>query len=187
MTLPEHSVPAIFLFSVSATRPPLPSTESRGSRFPGFVGTTSGSDSCVSISPRFVFLRSAIPLARRYPGLPGSWRTPLPACRVLGPRRSCRTMAFGNAVLPSTLKTASTFSSLSFGAVWHGPLNSLSTLRSPGHPGTTQDSLTSDCQSLAGIDTRWVLTRAFAITSQFMLPPSRLALAQLRQYLARRC
>lgn len=39
-------------------------------------------------------------------------------------------MAYGNAVVPSALKTASASSSLPFGAESRGPLGSLSTLRS---------------------------------------------------------
>lgn len=89
-------------------------------------------------------------------------------------------MAYGHAVLPSALKTASASSFPPFGAVWRGPLGSLSTLRSSGHPETTQDSLTSGCHSLAGIETRWVPSRAFAISSQFMLLSFQACLAQPR-------
>jgi len=50
-------------------------------------------------------------------------------------------MVFDALVMPSTLKTVSASSSLSFGAGSHGPPCSLSTLRSSDHSETTQDSL----------------------------------------------
>jgi hypothetical protein len=60
-------------------------------------------------------------------------------------------MAYGLAVMPSGLKTPSASPRLSFGAESRGLPCSLSTLRSPGHPGTTQDSLTDGCQPPDGI------------------------------------
>jgi hypothetical protein len=61
------------------------------------------------------------------------------------------------------------------------PTGSLSTLRRPGRPDTTQDSLTSGCLPLAGIGYPVGSVEGFRLASQFMLPPPRLVLTQPRR------
>src|SRR5579883_1991780 len=74
--------------------------------------------------------------------LPGSWEAPLPSCPALGPRWAARSSPNRiRAVLPAATSMASATTISSFRGSITRPVGSLSTLRSLGHPRTTQDSL----------------------------------------------
>jgi len=84
---------------------------------------------------------------------------PSRTCPVLRPRRDCWVRPFelaalllGSTVLPSAPTTASAPATTSFRGSITRPARSLSTLRSQGHPCTTQDSLPADGPILAGRD-----------------------------------
>jgi len=170
-------------FSPSALRPgrPFPPPSPSGVGSPASTATTSGCDSSRLLRPRFLLVRSAVPLghsvfapcaAECTPRGPGASAWPVP--RTGSPRGRhevsqvpggppCRRAALydpggasapgvaGRWDSPSAAETASAPSFLCFGAESCGPSDSLSTLRRPGHPDTTQDSLTSGCHALAGI------------------------------------
>ncbi len=143
----------------------------RQGAFPCFAGSTRHSDSLTTFPPGFVAFTGAVPpppvvrsqreagahlpqawAVHRMPtghlswsrqGLPGSWATLVCACPALRPRRVPSAWpCFGSGVLPSAVRTASALATIpSFRGSITRPTHSLSTLRSPGCPGTTQDSL----------------------------------------------
>ncbi len=182
----------------SVARSPLPSAESRGQRFPGFVGTTGDSDSCVFVALHFVAFirryldctRCSLPRARgrrsgawhhrrgafrcstrKHTGLSGSWGTPMPACRALGPR---------GATTPGTRRRRVAFRSedhvglpsLSFGAGSHGPQARCPRFAGRVAPTPRKTRLRAVASRSPGLVTRWVPLRAFAwlLSSCFLLP-----------------
>ena len=180
-------------------RCPLPSTGSAQGAFPCFAGSTRHSDSLTTFPPGFVAFASAVPpppvvrsqkeagahlpqawafhrmptghLSWSRQGLPGSWATLLCACPALRPRRDPKAWpCFGSGVLPSATITASALATiLRFRGSITRPTHLLSTLRSPGYPGTTQDSLPAGallCR--AGFEPAGLLSEVSASTS---LPP----------------
>ncbi len=143
----------------------------RSGPFPCFPGTTRHSDSLTTLPPGFVAFADALPPSPvfrsrggrvpllRGPGLfTGFPNRPLVVessgpPRFLGYPLVCvpcsLTLArpqdlacYGPGLLPSATRTASALATIQFfrGSITR-PTHSLSTLRSPGLPGTTQDSL----------------------------------------------
>ena len=94
-------------------------------------------------------------VTRRNAGLPGSWRTLADVPRSMDPGEAATTWSSSLLVSPSAQKTASAFSCPTFRGWIARPVCSLSTLRSSGHPETTQDSLAgADHASDPGLVTR---------------------------------
>ncbi len=143
----------------------------RSGPFPCFPGTTRHSDSLTTLPPGFVAFAAAVPPPPvfrsrggrvpilREPGLfTGFPNRPLdvessgpprflenPPVDVpcsLTPARPQDQACYGPGLLPSATRTASALATIQFfrGSITR-PTHSLSTLRSPGCPGTTQDSL----------------------------------------------
>jgi hypothetical protein len=90
-------------------------------------------------------------LPRRRRGLPGSWGTPRWTCPVLRPRRDRARQAIAAPRRGLPLRSRRRLPRISsFRGSIARPVHSLSTLRSPGRPGTTQDSLPAAGQALPG-------------------------------------
>lgn len=118
-------------------------------------------------------------LGWRRPDLPGSLKTPVQACPALRPRRDLdahtasgpgspsRCLLASRCRLPPFPRRRLPHRQISRGSITR-PTCSLSTLRSPGHPGTTQDSVPAGGQPCrAGLDTRRVSLKSFGSTSCF--------------------
>jgi len=118
-------------------------------------------------------------LGWRRPDLPGSLKTPVQACPALRPRRDLdahtasgpgsppRCLLASRCRLPPFPRRRLPHRQISRGSITR-PTCSLSTLRSPGRPGTTQDSVPAGGQPCrAGLDTRRVSMKSFGSTSCF--------------------
>jgi hypothetical protein len=140
---------ASFPPEVPCSGDPLPFTGSSRGEFPGFIGTMGRSDSLPSVPTGFV----SSPVGYRSRGedrvsqVPGG---PTRACPALRPRRDLRAWPlrrFGAAFRHH--KGVGSRKILFRGSITR-PTRSLSTLRSPSCPGTTQDSLPAGGQPLPG-------------------------------------
>jgi hypothetical protein len=90
-------------------------------------------------------------LPRRRRGLPGSWGTPRWTCPVLRPRRDRTRQAIATRRRGLPFQAQRRLPRLSsFRGSIARPIHSLSTLRSAGYPGTTQDSLPAAGRALPG-------------------------------------
>ena len=169
-TMMGLSVPAVFPSGSSMFRCPLPSTGSAWVRSPASTVATRHSDSLMILPRDFVSFAATVPpppVFRSHGGRAPILREPglltgFPnrfldvessgPPRFLGdpsvhvPRSSTPARPRSQAlaappVLPSAVSTASALATCSFRGSITRPAHSLSTLRSPGYPGTTQDSL----------------------------------------------
>ena len=113
---------------------------------PAGVGRSRGRDCCLS--------RPSVPhLRRRRRDLPGSWATRVHMPRSRTPAEPPAPGHLGAAMMPSALVTASASAMFTnFVAQSRGLQGFLCTLRSRGHPRTTQHSVPAGWPTLAGQD-----------------------------------
>jgi hypothetical protein len=163
------SVPTVFLSDGSMLRRPLPSTGFAWVRSPASSVVRGAPTPCRSSCtasfpspwqyhrhPSFALRQVGRPsslsqgcspasptglLSWKRQGLPGSWATLCGRAPLFDPGETERSGPFNLPMRPSAVSTASALATSSFRGSMTRPAHSLSTLRSPGYPSTTQDSL----------------------------------------------
>jgi len=181
-----HWVPAVPGSPPSAVLwlAPTPRLPSRRTSFPSLGSTTLRCLAMQAGSNASLSARSSVgPRADSFPwrsrGLPGSWGilVCMPCSRDPGEARHTKTGKVRGGSLPALQRRRPSRVACSRGSVTR-PTHSLSTLRSKGHPGATQDSLPAGCLALTGrVLSPRDSSRSFRLSSS---PSSKLGLAQCR-------